>query len=70
MGTFSKLSYLGSRCLTNVIKSFGIGLSGDWITIERTIKRHPYVNANAFGGITPLLVTMALTAGFVIARAG
>ena len=56
--------------LTIVIKYFEIGLSGDRITIERTVKRHPYVNANAFGDITPLLVTMALTAGFVIARVG
>ena len=38
MGTFSKLSYLGSRCLAIVIKSFGIGLSGDWVTIEGTVK--------------------------------
>lgn len=35
---FSKLSYLGSRCLTIVIKSFGGNCLRDGITIEGTVK--------------------------------
>ena len=49
---FSKLSYLGSRCLTIVIKSFEIGLSGDGITIEGTDK----IPCDLYVGYTPLLL--------------